>query len=42
MKHDNKVLFVLLNAIGKHQLNCEVPQDVIFEAFDYYKNIDQS
>ncbi len=41
-KHDNKVLFVLLNDIGKHQLNCEVPQDLIFEAFDYYKNIDQS
>lgn len=36
--HNNKVLFVLLNDIGKHKLNCEVPQKSIFEAFDYYKN----
>jgi hypothetical protein len=31
----------LLNDIGKHQLNFEVPQKMIFEAFDYYKNIGQ-
>jgi len=36
--HNNKVLFVLLNDIGKHKLNCEVPQNNIFEAFDYYKD----
>jgi len=33
-----KVLFVLLKDIGQHELNCEVPNDLIREAFEYYKN----
>ncbi|MFK5983055.1 MAG: 3-dehydroquinate synthase [Flavobacteriaceae bacterium] len=38
-KNDNgKILFVLLNDIGNCQLNCEVPNELIFEAFEYYKN----
>ena len=38
-KNDSgKVLFVLLNDIGNCQLNCEVSNDLIFEAFEYYKN----
>ncbi len=35
---NGKVLFVLLNDIGNHKINCEVPNDIILEAFDYYKN----
>ncbi|MFC7357274.1 3-dehydroquinate synthase [Jejudonia soesokkakensis] len=34
-----KVLFVLLNDIGKHEINCEVPNDLIYKAFSYYKNL---
>ena len=41
-KLDNKVLFVLLNDIGKYQLNCEVSQDKIFKEFDYYQNLDKN
>ncbi len=36
--YKGKVLFVLLEAIGKHKINCEVPNTIIYEAFDYYKN----
>lgn len=35
---NGKVLFVLLHAIGKHKVNCEVPNDLIYKAFEYYKN----
>jgi len=33
-----KILFVLLEDIGQHKINCEVPNDIIKEAFEYYKN----
>ncbi len=33
-----KVCFVLLKDIGKHKMCCEVPNEVIYKAFDYYKN----
>lgn len=36
--YNGKVLFVLLNDIGDHKLNCEVSNSLIFEAFEYYKN----
>ena len=36
--YNGKVLFVLLNDIGSHQLNCEVSNLLILEAFEYYKN----
>lgn len=32
-----KVRFVLLSDIGKAQLNCEVPEDLIKDSFNYYK-----
>ncbi|MFT4697524.1 MAG: 3-dehydroquinate synthase [Flavobacteriaceae bacterium] len=35
---NGKVLFVLLSAIGSCKINQEVPNDLIFEAFEYYKN----
>jgi len=31
-----KVRFVLLSAIGKHELNCEVPENFIWDAFKFY------
>lgn len=34
-----KVLFVLINDIGNHQIDCEVSNQLIFEAFDYYNNL---
>lgn len=34
-----KVLFVLLKDIGKHEINCEVPNDLIYKAFSFYKNL---
>ncbi len=34
-----KVLFVLLEDIGLPKINCEVPNKLIIEAFEYYKNI---
>ena len=34
-----KVLFVLLNDIGTHKLNCEVSNLLIYEAFEYYKEL---
>jgi 3-dehydroquinate synthase len=34
-----KVLFVLLSDIGKHKINCEVPNDLIYNAFSFYKNL---
>ncbi|RZN84008.1 MAG: 3-dehydroquinate synthase [Winogradskyella sp.] len=44
MKHDKKnshgiVKFVLLETIGKAKIDCEVSNDIILEAFDYYKNL---
>ncbi len=30
--------FVLLKKIGAAQIDCEVPEDLIFEAFDYYQD----
>ncbi|MFD1061888.1 3-dehydroquinate synthase [Winogradskyella litorisediminis] len=44
MKHDKKnshgiVKFVLLEAIGKAKINCEVSNEIILEAFEYYKNL---
>ncbi|MCH2488969.1 MAG: 3-dehydroquinate synthase [Flavobacteriales bacterium] len=35
---NGKVLFVLLNDFGSHKINCEVPNTLIYKAFDYYKN----
>tara|TARA_B100000809_G_scaffold266700_1_gene330848 strand:- start:8910 stop:9980 length:1071 start_codon:yes stop_codon:yes gene_type:complete len=37
--YNGKVLFVLLNDIGNHKLNCEVSNSLIFEAFEYYKKL---
>ena len=42
LKHDKKneygnIKFVLLEAIGKPKINCEVPHDLIIEAFDHYR-----
>ena len=34
-----KVYFVLLQDIGLHKVDCEVPNDIIFEAFEFYKNL---
>ena len=33
---NGKVKFVLLEAIGKGIIDQEVPNDLIYEAFDYY------
>ncbi len=33
-----KILFVLLEDIGIPKINCEVPNSLILEAFDFYKN----
>ena len=35
---NGKVLFVLLKNIGQYKINCEVPNDIIKDAFAYYKN----
>ncbi len=35
---NGKVLFVLLEDIGRHKTNCMVSNDLIYKAFDYYKN----
>ncbi len=35
---NGKVLFVLLEDIGRHKYNCEVNNDLIYSAFEYYKN----
>lgn len=35
---DGKVLFVLLKEIGEFQIDCEVPDELIYKAFEYYKN----
>ncbi len=35
---NGKILFVLLEDIGIHKINCEVPNNLIIEAFEYYKN----
>ncbi|SHH58019.1 3-dehydroquinate synthase [Winogradskyella jejuensis] len=44
MKHDKKnshgiIKFVLLESIGKAKIDCEVPNEIILEAFDYYKSL---
>ncbi|PKA84090.1 3-dehydroquinate synthase [Ulvibacter sp. MAR_2010_11] len=33
-----KVYFILLSDIGIHKINCEVPNGLIYKAFDFYKN----
>lgn len=35
---NGEVLFVLLNNIGQHKTNCKVDNDLIYNAFTYYKN----
>lgn len=35
---NGKVLFVLLQAIGRHQSNCVVDNQLIYNAFKFYKN----
>jgi 3-dehydroquinate synthase len=35
---NGKVLFVLLEDIGHHKYNCEVNNELIYKAFEYYKN----
>jgi 3-dehydroquinate synthase len=35
---NGKVRFVLLKDIGAHSTNCEVPNDLIHNAFSYYEN----
>lgn len=35
---NGKVHFVLLEAIGSHKINCEVPNSLIYSAFEYYEN----
>ncbi|MDT0676882.1 3-dehydroquinate synthase [Autumnicola musiva] len=37
-----KVNFVLLKDIGQPEIDCVVPNEVIYEAFDYYQNFDFS
>ena len=44
MKHDKKnshgiIKFVLLESIGKAKIDIEVPNDLILEAFSYYKSL---
>ncbi len=34
-----KIQFVLLEDFGKHKLNCEVPNDLIYSAFNFYSNL---
>ncbi|WP_347374766.1 3-dehydroquinate synthase [Aequorivita sp. Q41] len=36
---NGKVLFVLLEDIGSHKTNCIVSNELIFSAFNYYKNL---
>ncbi len=35
---NGKILFVLLQDIGIHKINCEVSNHLILEAFEYYRN----
>ncbi|MBK5214138.1 MAG: 3-dehydroquinate synthase [Flavobacteriaceae bacterium] len=35
---NGQVLFVLLEDIGRHRTDCIVSNDLIYKAFDYYKN----
>src|SRR5690606_5621021 len=35
---NGKVLFVLLQAIGHHKSNCVVDNQLIYNAFNFYKN----
>ncbi len=35
---NGKVLFILLSDIGSYKINCEVPNEFILAAFDYYKS----
>lgn len=37
---NGKVLFVLLNDFGNCEIDCQVPNELILEAFEYYKNIE--
>lgn len=36
---NGQVLFVLMEDIGVHRTNCIVNNDLIYKAFDYYKNL---
>ena len=36
---NGKVLFVLMRDIGKMEINCTVDNDLIYKAFDFYKNL---
>ena len=36
--NNGKVYFVLLSDFGKHRINIEVPNSLIYRAFEYYKN----
>ncbi len=36
--NNGKVMFVLLNDFGSYKIDCEVPNPLIYKAFDYYKN----
>lgn len=35
-----KVCFVLLKDIGSYSIHCDVPNDLIFKAFEYYKDFE--
>ena len=34
---DGKIYFVLLKNFGEYKINCEVPNNLIYSAFEYYK-----
>jgi len=36
--HNGKVLFVLMKDIGNFKMDCEVDNDLIFKAFEFYRN----
>ena len=36
---NGQVLFVLLEDIGRYKTNCSVSNELIYKAFDYYKNL---
>jgi len=37
--NNGKIYFVLLSNFGQHKLNMEVPNMLIYKAFEYYKNV---
>lgn len=39
-KNSNGIIyFVLLKNIGQHEINCVVPNDLIYKSFEYYENL---